>query len=432
MIKILIVGRNGSDHALAWKLHQSVKVSKIYFAPGNAGTVTLGENIPLIKISEIVEWLKANSVDLVITNEALYLKDGLADEIGKLGIPFFGPTKAAAQIEWSKSFAKKFMQAEGIPSAAFEIFSDVEQAKQYIKNRRFPLVIKSDGLAFGPGTIIAENLHEAELALCDLMEKKIFGKVGEVVIIEEFLEGREISIHAFCDGENTILFPPSQDHKRLLDGDKGPNTGGMGAIAPVSWVTSEIMHEIKEKIVLPTLKGLKRMGRPFIGVLFPGVIITKKGPIALELNARFGDPETQSYMRILKSDLLDILLACINNNLLNISIEWTGQYSCCVIAATEGYPKTFRNRIRINGIANPRSNSDVVVFQSGTIVRGDSIMVNSRARVLGISAIGHDLNAAIKKAYGALKEIKFDGIQFRTDIGMKALTFASHDTTRKN
>ncbi|MDP3784999.1 MAG: phosphoribosylamine--glycine ligase [bacterium] len=422
-MKILIVGCRGSEHALAWKLHQSAKVSKIYIAPGNAGTATLGENLPITRTAEIVDWLKVNSVDLVLTGSASYLAEGLADEVGKLKFPFFGPTKAAAQIEWSKSFAKKFMRAEGVPTAAFEIFSDIERAKQYAENRRFPLVIKTDGLASGLGTVVAKNLAEAEIALHDLMVKKIFGNAGTTVVIEEFLEGREISIHAFCDGENAVLFPASQDHKRLLDGDQGPNTGGMGSIAPVPWVTSEMMNEIKEKIVLPALSGLKKMGRPFMGILFPGVMITSQGPIALELNARFGNPETQSYMRILKTDLADVFLACVNKDLENFSIEWSDKFACCVMAAAEGYPGKYKKGIKINGLTAFDANSDVIIFQAGTKINGSDTVVDKMGRAFGVSAVGNDLNVAIEKAYGALEKIKFDGMQFRTDIGSEGLTF---------
>ena len=420
-MKILIAGRYGGEHALAWKLRQSTKVSKIYIAPGNAGTASLGENIPISKTTEIIEWLKVNKVDLVLTGTVSYLKDGLADEIEKLKVPFFGPTKAAAQIEWSKSFAKKFMQREGIPTAPFEIFNDVEWAKNYLKNQRFPLVIKADGLADGLGTIIAKNLQEAELVLHNLMVKKIFGRAGEVVVIEEFLEGREISVHVFCDGDDAVLFPASQDHKRLLDGDLGPNTGGMGSIAPVPWVTSEIINKIKEKIVLPSLRGLKTMGRPFVGVLFPGIMITPMGPVALELNARFGNPETQSYMRILKTDLVDILLACVNKNLKNFSIEWSDKFACCVMAATEGYPGKYKKNIAITGLSAIDSDSDVVIFQAGTKIIGSDMVVGNMGRALGASALGNNLNVAIGKAYKALDKIKFDGMQFRTDIGKEAL-----------
>src|SRR3989344_5331703 len=379
-MKVLIVGCKGSEHALAWKLHQSAKVSKIYIAPGNAGTASLGENIPISKTTEIIEWLKVNKVDLVVIGSARYLEKGLTDELLKIGVPVFGPTKEAAQIEWSKSFAKKFMHRAGIPTAPFEIFNDVEQVKHYLKNQSFPLVIKADGLAFGLGTIIAKDLGEAELALHNLMIKKIFG-----------------------------------------DGDRGPNTGGMGSIAPVPWVTSEIMNEIKEKIVLPTLRGLKKIGRPFTGILFPGVMITSRGPVVLELNARFGKPEPQSYMRILKTDLAEILLACVNKDLKNFSIEWSNKFTCCVMAAAENYPRKYKKGIKINGLATFGDNSDVVIFQAGTKINGNDTVVDTMGRALGVSALGNELNSAIIKTYKALKKIKFDGMQFRTDIGKEAL-----------
>ncbi|MDO8728825.1 MAG: phosphoribosylamine--glycine ligase [bacterium] len=420
-MKVLIVGYKGSEHALAWKLHQSAKVSKIYIAPGNAGTATLGENLPFRRIVDIVDWLKINSVDLVLTCSASCLAEGLANEVEKLKIPFFGPTKAAAQIEWSKSFAKNFMREEAIPTAPFEIFSDIGRANEYVKNQSFPIVIKADGLAFGLGTVIAKDFAEAESALDKFMARKIFGDAGKIIIIEKFLEGREISIHAFCDGDNCELFPASRDYKRLLDGDKGPNTGGMGSIAPVPWVTSDMMDEIKEKIVMPTLNGLRKIGRPFTGILFPGVMITSRGPVVLELNARFGNPETQSYMRILKTDLADVLLACVNKDLKNFSIEWSNKFTCCVMVAAENYPRKYKKGIKINGLATFGDNSDVVIFQAGTKINGNDTVVDKMGRAFGVSAFGNDLNSAIIKTYKALEKIKFDGMQFRTDIGKEAL-----------
>ena|SRR3989344_1262148 len=420
-MKILIVGCKGSEHALAWKLRQSARVSKIYIAPGNAGTVTLGENLPLTRTTEIVDWLKTNKVDLVLTGSVSYLAEGLADEIEKLKVPFFGPTKAAAQIEWSKSFAKKFMRERSIPTAPFEIFSDVERAKQYVKNQRFPMVIKADGLASGLGTIIAKNLQEAELALYNLMVKKIFGRAGEVVVIEEFLEGREISIHAFCDGDDAVLFPASQDHKRLLDGDMGPNTGGMGSITPVPWVASEIMDKIKEKIVLPTLRGLKRIGRPFIGILYPGVIITPNGPMALELNARFGDPETQSYMRILKTDLHEIIAACIEGKLDKVKIEWESGSACCVALVSAGYPsENYKIDVPVFGLERLTTSNHTLLFYSN-IKWSNNQLITSGPRVISVSSTGLTLKEAINRAYQGIDKIHFDGMYYRKDIGEKAL-----------
>ena len=303
-MEVLIVGSGGREHALAWKLKQSPKVSKIYIASGNAGTALVGENVPIKSCVEILSWLETHPVGLVVIGPDNYLAEGLTDLIQKLGIPVFGPTKAAAEIEWSKSYAKQFMLEEGIPTARHRVFETAEVALKYIRKQQFPLVIKADGLAAGKGVVVAENLAEAEDAVDEIMNQKAHGDAGGRLIIEEFLEGFEISVHAFCDGENAILFPSSKDHKRVFDGDQGPNTGGMGTVAPVPLLSEKQMQLIQERIVLPTLRGLARRGRSFRGVLFPGIMLTKYGPSVIEFNARFGDPETQSYMRLLEYRLL--------------------------------------------------------------------------------------------------------------------------------
>ena len=420
-MKVLVVGRYGGEHALAWKLHQSAKVSKIYIAPGNAGTVTIGENIPITSAEDIISWLKINKVDLVLIGSASYLADGLADKIQQLKLPVFGPTKAAAQIEWSKSFAKKFMREEGIPTAAFEIFSDIGQARQYVKNKRFPLVIKADGLAFGLGTVIVKNLEEAELALYDLMVKKIFGRAGEIVIIEEFLEGEEISVHAFCDGENAELFPASQDHKRLLDGDKGPNTGGLGVIAPVPGLSDKLLTEIRGQVILPIMKELKKLGKPFLGVMYPGIMITKNGWRVLEVNVRFGDPEAQCYMRLLKTDLYEIIVACIGGKLDKVKIEWESGSACCVVLAAAGYPsENYKIGVPVFGLERLTKNNHTLLFYSN-IKRNNNQLVTSGPRVISVSSTGLTLKEAINRAYQGIDKIHFDGMYYRKDIGEKAL-----------
>src|SRR3989338_4829479 len=350
---ILVVGGGGREHALAWKLKQSPKVKNLFIAPGNAGTASVATTIEASKTAEIVAWLTEHPVDLVIGAPDAYLADGLMDEIQKLGIPTFGPTKAAAEIEWSKSFAKDLMLDEVIPTAAFETFTDLTQAHAYIKTRSFPIVIKADGLAAGKGVVIARDQTEAEAALSSMMEERIFGDSGAEVLIEEFMEGREISIHAFCDGETAILFPSSQDHKRIYDNDEGPNTGGMGTIAPVPWGTEEMIEEVSQKIVAPVLKGMKERGEPFSGLLYPGIVtlaslkLERSGPKlsseggvkVLEFNVRFGDPETQSYMRLLKTDLLDILEACTDGTLDKQSVECNAGFAVCIVLASGGYPE---------------------------------------------------------------------------------------------
>ena len=418
-MKILVVGSGGREHTLVWKLKQSPTVRDIFVAPGNAGTGQIAENLPLVTTNEIIEWLKKNKVDLVIVGPDNYLEEGIVDEIKKLKIPVFGPTKVAAEIEWSKSFAKQFMQEEGIPTASFHVFSDYKKASEYTKTQKFPLVIKASGLALGKGVIIAHNLNEAEQALKKMMNEKIFGSAGTEVVIEEFLVGKEISIHAFCDGETAILFPAAEDHKRIFDEDKGPNTGGMGTIAPVPWVSDKILKEIEEKIVQPTLRALKKRGRPFSGILFPGVMITDEGPKAIEFNARFGDPETQSYMRILETDLVEILLACTNGMLKKQKIKWSKKSACCVVCASGGYPGKYETGKTISGL-DTIHNKSVVVFHAGTKMDGNKAVTNG-GRVLGVTAVGKNLKTALSKSYDAIKSISFEGMQYRKDIGKKSL-----------
>ncbi len=418
-MNILVVGSGGREHALVWKLQQSPRVTKIFVAPGNAGTSALATNIPISETREIIDWLKSNPIDLVVIGPDAYLAEGIVDKIQKIGITVFGPTKAAAEIEWSKSFAKNLMQEEGIPTASFKIFNNFVEADSYIKHRQFPLVIKANGLALGKGVIIAEDVIQAKKALKEIMEDKVFGKAGSEVIIEECLKGQEISVHAFCDGTNAVLFPSSQDHKRIFDGDSGPNTGGMGTIAPVPWVTKDQMKEIEEKIVLPTLQALKKRGRTFRGILYPGIMITKTGPKVIEFNARFGDPETQSYMRILDADLLDILIACSEGNIASKQIQWSKKYSCCVVCTSGGYPAAYEKDKVIKGLDIP-GNNDIVIFHAGTKTRGDKIVTNG-GRVLGITAIGNNLSEALSSAYASLQSLSFSGMQYRKDIGAKSM-----------
>lgn len=418
-MKILIVGNGGREHALAWKISQSPKVKKIYIAPGNAGTALVGENLEITTTEEIVSWIRVNHVDLVVVGPDSYLAQGLVDKIHELKISVFGPARDAAEIEWSKSFAKKLMGEENIPTAKSQTFDNYDKAKEYVSSQKFPLVVKADGLAFGKGVVIAKNLIEAEVSLKEMMEDRIFGYAGSEVIIEEYLDGKEISIHAFCDGENVSLFPASQDHKRIFDGDKGLNTGGMGTIAPVPWVSDELLEEIKERVVLPCVNGLRKRGRPFVGILYPGIMVTAEGPKVIEFNARFGDPETQSYMRILNTDLVDILLACVNGNLTDVKIEWDKQFACCVVLASCGYPGEYENGKMISGLENV-TDADIRVFHAGTKSTKDGTVTNG-GRVLGVTATGDSLQSALSETYTAIQKISFDGMQFRKDIGFKTI-----------
>lgn len=416
---ILIIGNGGREHALAWKLKQSSKIKNIFVAPGNAGTSAIAQNIPVSKTEEIIEWIKKNHIDLVIIGPDSYLAEGMVDKLKDLGIAVFGPTKMAAEIEWSKAFAKQFMKEEGIPTAMYEVFDDLEKAKSYIGTQSFPLVIKASGLALGKGVIIADSLKEAEDALGKIMHDKVFGEAGNKVVIEEYLIGKEISVHAFCDGENVVMFPAAQDHKRIFDNDKGPNTGGMGTITPVPWITKADMKEIKEKVVIPTINALKKRGRPFKGILFPGIMLTKNGPKVIEFNARFGDPETQSYMRILDTDLVDIIFACINGNLKKQKITWSPKSACCIVCASGGYPGKYQKGEIIDGLDNIQDDN-IMIFHAGTKLDKNETITNG-GRIIGVTATGNDLQKSLLKAYKALESISFEGMQYRRDIGKKAL-----------
>ncbi|MEP7162137.1 MAG: phosphoribosylamine--glycine ligase [Candidatus Moraniibacteriota bacterium] len=420
-MNILILGGGGREHALGWKLSQSSRVEKILFSPGNGGTLNVGENVnlDLADHSSVLSWIEKQKIDLVVVGPDEYLAQGVVDSLYEK-VKVFGPTKAAAEIEWSKAYAKQFMAEEGIPTAKFATFSEMDEAQRYIREEKFPLVIKADGLALGKGVVIARTLEEANQALTTIMKEKIYGSAGNKVVIEEFLTGKEISIHAFCDGETAILFPSSQDHKQAFDNDEGPNTGGMGTIAPVPGVSEAQLTEIQEKIIIPTLQGLKKRGRTFLGLLFPGVMLTSGGPKVIEFNARFGDPETQSYMRLLKTDLLEILLACVGGKLMSQKVEWEKGYACCVVLASGGYPHEYKKGISIHGLETADTNG-VVVFQAGTRFQEEQLVTNG-GRVLGVTTTGESLEEALDKAYTLTQHIHFEGMQFRKDIGQKALT----------
>ena len=413
--KILIIGSGGREHALAWKINKSPLVEKIFIAPGNVGTSLIGENIPLSKSEEILKWLSENPIDLVVVGPDDYLAEGIVDEIEKMNIPVFGPTKAASKIEWSKAFAKEFMKKENIPTASFEKFQESSKALLYLKSRKFPIVIKASGLALGKGVIISENLEEAEKAIKDIIDEKIFGTAGQEIIIEEYLNGKEISVHAFCDGEMAKLFPSAKDHKRAFEGNKGPNTGGMGTISPVPVVTVKDMKDIEDLIIKPTLKALGKGGTPFKGLLFPGIMLTEEGPKVIEFNARFGDPETQSYMRILESDIVPILISCTNGTLRNQNIEWSSKSAACIIAASGGYPGSYEKGKEIKGLENI-NNEDTVVFHAGTKLKENKIVTNG-GRVLGVTSVGSNVGEALSKSYSILEQISFEGMQYRKDIG---------------
>jgi len=415
---ILIIGFGGREHALAWKIKQSPKCGKLYIAPGNAGTALEGENVALdIKNNQaVVNFAKEKNIDLVVVAPDEYLAQGMVDALTEAGIPAFGPTKAAAELEWSKAFAKNFMKRYDIPTARSETFVSFEEALQYVKEEPMPVVIKADGLAGGKGVVIAESYDEAEDTLRSFMERGRFGGSGEKVVIEEFLEGNEVSAHAFCDGKDVVMFPIARDHKRIGEGDTGLNTGGMGTIAPVQ-VPDGFIDEVKEKIVMPVVRGMAEGGNPFRGILFPGLMVTKKGIKTLEFNARFGDPECDSYMRLLENDIVDMMLACINGTLPAIDIQWSKDFVTTIMLVSDGYPGKYKTGLPIQGLDTIKDKS-VVIFHAGTKKEGDTTVTNG-GRVLGVSAIGVTAEESRNKAFKVSESILFEGKQYRRDIGAK-------------
>lgn len=420
--KVLIVGSGGREHALAWRLAQSPKVEKLYVAPGNAGTAATGENVSIkaTDIGGLFMFAEREKIDLTVVGPDDPLAMGIADAFQARGFRIFGPAKAAARIEASKAFAKQFMLEQGIPTADFRTFRNLRSAVAYAETVSHPLVVKASGLALGKGVIVCETREETSNALRLIMRDRIFGAAGNEVVIEEYLEGQEISIHALSDGYYYVMFPPSQDHKRACEGDTGPNTGGMGTIAPVPWVSVQDMRAIEDSIVLPAIDGMRKRKTPFVGCLYPGLMMTSAGPRALEFNARFGDPETQVYMRLLKTDILDIIEACIDGKLKNVKVEWRPGFAACVVLASAGYPGEYKKGFEISGVAEAEQIPGVIVFQAGTAIQ-DGKLVTSGGRVLGVSAVGDTLREALDRAYKAVKRIHFEGMEYRKDIGVKSL-----------
>lgn len=420
--KILIIGSGGREHAIGWKIAQSPRCGSLYFAPGNGGTAGLGTNVPIqaTDIKGLLDFVQKEKIDLTLAIPDDPLALGIVDEFWKNNLQIFGPTKRAAQLESSKAFAKRFMKRNNLPTARFEVFTDFWQAKDYLEGENLPIVIKASGLALGKGVIIAQSKKEALEALEDILIKKIFGESGNEVVIEEFLEGPEISTHAFSDGISYKVFPSSEDHKRIGENDIGPNTGGMGTVAPLPFVTKEIMEKIEQEIIAPTLEAMRKEGIPYEGVLYPGLILTKDGPKILEYNARFGDPETQTYLRLLETDLLEIIEACCAKKLAEKKIEWKNLCACNIVLASGGYPGNYEKGKIISGIKEAEKEKNIVVFQAGTLLKNDQLVTNG-GRVLGVSATGDSLESALILAYKAAGKISFDGMQYRKDIGKKAL-----------
>jgi len=421
-MKVLIIGSGGREHTLIWKIIQSPKVSQIYCAPGNAGISQLARciNIDADNIEKLVDFAKKEKIDLTIVGPELPLSKGIVNEFNKEGLKIFGPNKEAAEIESSKVFSKYLMKKYNIPTANYKVFQNRERAFNYIKQQTFPLVIKADGLAAGKGVFIVKNLDQAGDALNVLMKKKTFGEAGRQIVIEEFLKGEEVSILAFCDGKTVVPMVSSQDYKKIFDDDQGLNTGGMGAYSPVPFYPNEFKKTVLEEILKPTVKGLQSEGKEYKGVLYTGLVLTKEGPKVLEFNARFGDPETQVVLPILKTDLVDILNAVIEGSLHKINIEWNNNFAVCVVVASGGYPGKYQKVKVISGLERLEKLKDIIVFHAGTKYQ-DGKIVTCGGRVLGITSWDDTISKAKEKAYKGVKEIYFEDMYYRKDIAAKAI-----------
>ena len=421
-MKILVIGSGGREHALVWKISQSPKVSKIYCAPGNAGISQIAQciNISVDKITELADFAQETKIDLTVVGPELSLSLGIVDEFNQRGLKIFGPTKIATEIESSKVFSKNMMKKYHIPTADYATFNDIKEALTHIKKRQFPLVLKADGLAAGKGVFIVHGMEEAEASLDSLMNEKIFGDAGRQVIVEDFLEGEEVSVLAFSDGTNVIPMVSSQDHKKIYDHDQGPNTGGMGAYSPVPFYDENSKDEVLGQILKPIISGLKKEGREYKGVIYAGLVFTKKGIKVLEFNARFGDPETQALLPGMETDIVEIFMAVIEGQLPTIDIKWNNNSVVCVIAASGGYPAKYQKGKIISGLEKLENKKDAYVFHAGTKYQDEKI-VTSGGRVLGMTAWAENISDAKKKAYESIKKIDFKDMYYRKDIAQKAM-----------
>lgn len=418
-MKVLIIGSGGREHALAWKLAQSPRVTKVHCAPGNAGTAMLGENVPVTAgdIAGLINFAKREGVGLTVVGPDDALAAGIVDAFEQEGLRIFGPRAEAARIESSKVFAKDFMRRHGIPTAEAREFSESLEAHAWCRSAKYPLVVKADGLALGKGVVVAENPLEAAVAIHRAMELGVFGESGRRIVIEECLHGVECSIHALVDGSGYCLFPDAKDHKRAFDGNRGPNTGGMGSVSPSGTLDASLMERVKAEVLDRFVAGIKADGIAFRGMLFPGLMLTESGPKVLEFNCRFGDPETQVLVRRLRSDLLDLLEACVDDAVASQRPEWDERAAVCVVLASRGYPSAYEKGKTIDGLQQAQGIKDVVVFHAGTKQDGHRIITNG-GRVLGVSALGTHREAARKLAYRAADTIHFDQIQRREDIAV--------------
>ncbi len=427
-MRILLVGSGGREHALAWKIAGSPKCEKLYASPGSDGMSGIAEsvNIEAEEINALLGFAKANRIDLTIVGPEAPLVAGITDLFNEAGLKIFGPTKELARLEGSKVFAKELMKKLGVPTAGFRVFDKYEDALEHLKIRKTPVVIKADGLAAGKGVMVCKAIEDAKAALKTIMVDRAFGASGDRVIIEDCLTGEEASIIVVSDGKNVTALASSQDHKRVFDGDKGPNTGGMGAYSPAPVITNDLLNKIMDTVIHPVISYLADEGKPYKGVLYAGIMITDKGPYVLEFNVRFGDPETQAIMPRLKSDLVELIEKAIDGNLGGYSLEWDPRPCVSVVVASGGYPGDFTKGMEIKGLDRAAGMKDIVVFHAGTklgkrAIDGGSLFITAGGRVLNITALGSDYKSAIDHCYEAVGAVHFDRMHYRTDIARRAV-----------
>lgn len=421
-MKVLVIGGGGREHSLIWKIAQSPEVSKIFCAPGNPGISELAEciNITADQTSLLCEFAVKEDIGLTVVGPEAPLVDGIVDVFSKHNLKVFGPDQKAAILEDSKVFSKLLLRKHGIPTADFKCFDDHSQARHYVLSRGAPIVVKADGLSKGKGVFVCKTNDDALLAIDSIMKDRVFGNAGDQVVIEECLIGEEVSLLAFTDGRTIVPMESSQDHKTVYDGDEGPNTGGMGAYSPVPIMTSELYRGVEKNILVPTVHAMNKEGRPYKGVIYIGLMITSAGPMVLEFNVRFGDPEAQVILTRMKSDIVPIMLATISGDLDNVDLEWFPRASVCVAMASGGYPGQFDNGKEIKGLDLLKNQEGISVFHAGTKSENEKIVTNG-GRVLNVVACGRDIKEAQKKVYEAVSKISFDGVHYRRDIADKAI-----------
>ena len=421
-MKVLVIGGGGREHALVWKIRQSPRVEKIYCAPGNGGIGRMAELVPIgpEEIDKLADFAAGEKIDLTVVGPELPLTLGISDLFEKRGLKIFGPDQEAARLEGSKAFAKEILQENSIPTASFATFSDASSAKRYLAKHPPPYVVKADGLAAGKGVIICADRKEAEIAVDDILVRRLFGEAGDQLVIEEFLQGEEASFMALTDGEHILPLASSQDHKRVFDRDRGPNTGGMGAYSPAPVVTPGIHNRILDEILKPLLRGLRNKGVRYRGVIYVGLMITESGPKVLEFNARFGDPECQPIVMRLNSDLVPLLEAAIEGRLDQVKAEWHQDAAVCVVVCAQGYPGHYEKGREIRGLEKLQGWQRGFVFHAGTVEKQGRVLT-SGGRVLGVTALGSDIQEAVREVYRAIGEIQWDGMHYRKDIAQRAL-----------